>query len=209
MDDRPTLRHRVRLQTAAEIEAASFALFAEHGFEATTVEQIAARVGISPRTFFRYFPTKEAVVFAHHEGELARFRQALADQPASMPPVEKVFAAMSQSASPWPAAHGRERQRLIQREPALRAHEARLGEELEDVVAAEIAASCGGGADGRLHAAIVAGAIFGGLRGARRGWTHAPLRSPHDLFAAAQEVLAGMAGNATPRDSTPTPDRGS
>ncbi|MEU8821218.1 TetR family transcriptional regulator [Actinoplanes sp. NPDC048796] len=53
------LRERRRLATQAEIEAVALELFSERGSERTTVEDIAAAAGVSQRTFFRYFPTKE------------------------------------------------------------------------------------------------------------------------------------------------------
>ena len=57
------LRERRRRATTAEIEAAAFDLFDRFGSEHTTVDEIAAAAGVSPRTFFRYFPTKEDAVF--------------------------------------------------------------------------------------------------------------------------------------------------
>ncbi|XVU28462.1 TetR family transcriptional regulator [Actinoplanes sp. CA-054009] len=53
------LRERRRLATQAEIEAVALELFGERGSERTTVEDIATAAGVSQRTFFRYFPTKE------------------------------------------------------------------------------------------------------------------------------------------------------
>ncbi|SHN39261.1 TetR family transcriptional regulator [Cryptosporangium aurantiacum] len=62
MSDITDLRWRRRQTTSAEIEAAAFDLFTRHGSEHTTVDDIAAVAGVSPRTFFRYFPTKEDAV---------------------------------------------------------------------------------------------------------------------------------------------------
>ncbi|WP_024802427.1 TetR family transcriptional regulator [Nocardia sp. BMG51109] len=53
-------------------------LFAEKGYEATTVDEIAEAAGISRRTFFRQFRSKEDVVFADHEAQLAQARAYLA-----------------------------------------------------------------------------------------------------------------------------------
>jgi AcrR family transcriptional regulator len=60
----PTLgpRERRRLRTMREIQGEALRLFAEHGYERTTIEQISDAADISARTFFRYFPTKEDVV---------------------------------------------------------------------------------------------------------------------------------------------------
>ena len=52
-------------------------LFAEKGYEATTVDEIADAAGISRRTFFRQFRSKEDVVFADHESQLAQARAFL------------------------------------------------------------------------------------------------------------------------------------
>lgn len=56
------LRERQRLETLVTIHHAAVGLAREHGLHATTVEAIAARAGISRRTFFNYYPTKEDAV---------------------------------------------------------------------------------------------------------------------------------------------------
>jgi AcrR family transcriptional regulator len=54
-----SLRERQRAQIRADISFAAFRLFAEHGFDNVTTDQIASAAGISPSTFFRYTATKE------------------------------------------------------------------------------------------------------------------------------------------------------
>ena len=60
----PSLRERNRARTRQEIETAALELMEAQGYQATTVEEIARRAGVSNATFFRYFPAKEDVLFA-------------------------------------------------------------------------------------------------------------------------------------------------
>jgi TetR/AcrR family transcriptional regulator, regulator of mycofactocin system len=63
----PTRRDRRTIRTRRSIINAARDLIDEHGYHRTTVDQIADRADIAPRTFFRYFPSKEAVLFAHFD----------------------------------------------------------------------------------------------------------------------------------------------
>jgi len=58
------LRERKKIKTRKAIRREAYRLFAEHGYEATTVDRIAEAAEISPSTFFRYFPTKEDLVLS-------------------------------------------------------------------------------------------------------------------------------------------------
>ncbi|MEU6840268.1 TetR family transcriptional regulator [Streptomyces sp. NPDC046716] len=58
------LRARRRRETRAELHATTLRLAREHGFARVTVEMISKEAGVSPRTFFNYFPSKEAALFA-------------------------------------------------------------------------------------------------------------------------------------------------
>src|SRR4051794_15686579 len=76
---------RPPVTTRLEIERVALALFADRGFDATTVEDIAAAAGISRRTFFRYFASKNDVVWGRFDAELERFRATLAATPLDLP----------------------------------------------------------------------------------------------------------------------------
>ena len=85
---RPGLRSRTRQAVRAEISAQAMQLFLEHGYDATTVDQVAEAVGISRRSLFRYFPSKEDLVL----GDLSELGEEVAEElrrrPASEPPWE-------------------------------------------------------------------------------------------------------------------------
>jgi len=76
------LRERKKQQTREAIHKAAMRLFAERGFDATTIADIAAAADISPRTFFSYFASKEEAVFAKFEAAFAGFDRALRERPA-------------------------------------------------------------------------------------------------------------------------------
>ena len=59
-----SLRDRQRAQIRADIRRAAFRLFIERGYDAVTTEEIASAAGVSPRTFFRYVPTKDELLLA-------------------------------------------------------------------------------------------------------------------------------------------------
>ncbi|MDF2992726.1 MAG: transcriptional regulator [Microbacterium sp.] len=118
------LRDRRRRETAVEICAAALDLFEQKGVGGTTVDEIAARAGVSPRTFFRLAGTKEEAVFVDD----GRFADALAgtddlgaDSAALLSTLRDVFARELQLLDA--DAQARERflrvRRLIAHEPAL------------------------------------------------------------------------------------------
>ena len=103
MNAQDSLRERKKARTRASLREHALRLFREQGYQATTVEQIAAAAEVSPSTFFRYFPTKEDVViqddmdvrlfasFARQPPELgtvAALRASLREVAASFTPDE-------------------------------------------------------------------------------------------------------------------------
>src|SRR4029450_4190887 len=94
------LRERKRTRTRLMIQAEAFRLFAEKGYSETTVEEIADAAAISPRTFFRYFPTKEDVVlWDEYDPQVA---ELLAARPAEEPVAESVRAVLRQELTGLP-----------------------------------------------------------------------------------------------------------
>jgi AcrR family transcriptional regulator len=104
---------------------AAVALFAERGFEDTTVAAIAERAGLTKRTFFRYFADKREVLFAGTEVLEELFVKAVADAPAGATPLEAIgagldsIAVLFEESGDWP----RRRQAIIVANPELRERE--------------------------------------------------------------------------------------
>ncbi|MCP2339960.1 TetR family transcriptional regulator [Actinomadura rupiterrae] len=89
----PGRRERKKQATREALLDAAFRLFAEQGFEATTVEQIAEAVDVSARTFFRYFASKEDVALTSQEEQF----YAMLDEFRRRPADESVLSAMRHS----------------------------------------------------------------------------------------------------------------
>ena len=81
-----SLRDRQRAQIRADIRRAAFRLFIERGYDAVTTEEIASAAGVSPRTFFRYVPTKEELLLAPVRHGGTAIVALLEERPAAEPP---------------------------------------------------------------------------------------------------------------------------
>jgi AcrR family transcriptional regulator len=89
----PDWRQRKKNATHDRIRAAALRLFREQGYDATTVEQIAAAAGVSHMTFFRYFPAKEDVALSDSYDPL--IASVIAQTPATWPLIERIRAALA------------------------------------------------------------------------------------------------------------------
>ena len=95
----PTNRHELRRRSTHEaLRRAALKSFARKGFANVTVTELAAEAGVTERTFFRHFPTKEAVLFQDYETQLEWLAEALAQRPAT----ESLFDAVLASVAAFP-----------------------------------------------------------------------------------------------------------
>jgi AcrR family transcriptional regulator len=119
---RPGLRERKKAKTRAAIQEQAMRLFRERGYEATTVEQIAEAAEVSPSTFFRYFPTKEAVVMYDVLDPI--LIEAFRRQPPGLSPIQALRNGMREVFDALPAEDVEvmwERADLMKAVPELRA----------------------------------------------------------------------------------------
>jgi AcrR family transcriptional regulator len=191
---RPSLRERNRERVLEDISAAAQRLFMRDGFAATSVEKIAQEAGVSPRTLFRHFPSKEDVIFHRHRKAVEAMRAALAATAPEVP----VFQAIDDAAGEAFAPFVRETMGLLRREPVLLARLDELGREMERAIADFLAERAGGGEQAQRDAALLAGAIAGTMRTARHQALVAGVRWDPSSFARAWELLAPLAPDRRP-----------
>jgi len=192
----PGLRERKKQKTRWAIQEHALRLFGQQGYDATTVEQIAAAAEISPSTFFRYFKTKEDVVLQDEYDPM--IITLVEQQPAELPPIEALrralraaFAAMG----PEEKEKIHSRARLQMSVPALRA---RTYEQITAnlrMIAETMAKRIGRQPD-ELAVQVFAGACLGALLAALFAWAES---SDADLASIVDQALAQLQGGA---DST-------
>ena len=159
----PGLRELKKAKTRTEIQRQALRLFRRQGYPATTVEQIAAAAEVSQSTFFRYFPSKEDLVL--WDGYDPRFLAALREQPPELSPLSalrgatrSVFGRMT----PEERALERDRGRLINTVPELRARSLDLGLQSVEVLAEGFAERVGRSASD-FEVRNLVGAVMGAM----------------------------------------------
>lgn len=200
------LRERKKLATRQALEETALRLFAEKGFDQVTVEEIAEAVGVSSRTFFRYFGSKEDLVLRPMLEVRPVLEAALAELPADEPVLEALRRALARLAHHL-AALGPElarRSSIIRATPVLAARAVQVREEWRGLLV-QAAASClaaDPATDLRPH--VAAAWAMAGLSAARELWEHgAPGRDLPSLLEEAFEMLSGNLADALARK----PDR--
>ena len=84
----PGRRQAHKMRTQRALQRAALELFAKNGYDTTTTDEVAERAGVSPRTFFRYFPTKESVLFVGEYGWFQSLSKHFLEQPDALGDIE-------------------------------------------------------------------------------------------------------------------------
>lgn len=154
----------------AELEAIALRLFAERGFDAVTVEEIASTARISVRTFYRYFPAKEDVLQVKIDRHGEALRVALADRPTDEAPLHSLRLALTHTVSREDATLARQWTAVVAATPSvLRAVLGGIQLKSQRVIAEFLAARLDLPPDA-LVPTMLAAAVGGVIQAARTQW---------------------------------------
>ncbi|WP_037366623.1 acyl-CoA-like ligand-binding transcription factor [Nakamurella lactea] len=166
----PGLRERKKAKTRRALQDSALRLIAEQGYEATTVEQIAAAADVSPSTFFRYFPTKEDAVLQDEYDPM--LLAAIQHQRADLAPLDATRAALRET---FRAIDAADRDKVYQRVqlalgvPAVRARMMDGMDAAERLFAEGLAERLGRDADD-FDIAVTVAAMTAAMTAALRRW---------------------------------------
>jgi AcrR family transcriptional regulator len=183
------LQSRKRARIRRELTATALALFEANGYEETTVEEIAAAVDVSPRTFFRYFGAKEDVLFDSEEDQAAELRRLIRDCPIAATDMSALEQVMLTFANYLAQEHQSllARAVVVAENPRLVERSLRVLSSWELTLADELAAQAGmEGPD--LNLQVLAASCMGALNVAGRQWRASDGRC--SLMTVAQRALA-------------------
>ncbi|TMR95415.1 TetR family transcriptional regulator [Nonomuraea basaltis] len=164
------LRERKKEKTRLAILDAALDLFLEQGYESTTVEQIAGVVEISPRTFFRYFTSKDDLVLWFHDHGEEIMMATLADRPQDEPPFTALMHALRavlsdmEDSTPEETARFLKLRRVLDANPRLIGQSVARGAETERRLAEVVAARRGTDPDTDQHSHLIVAFAMSTLR---------------------------------------------
>ena len=171
------LRERKKQRTRDALIRVSHELIVAHGYDDTTVDQIADAVDVSQRTFFRYFSSKEEVVFALQDETESHFYEAVRERPAHESPVRALRNALDASwdsigeaiAEVVPIGVHMRMWQVIETTPALLAVHMRRSTEMEERLA-EVFTDREGLSPSDPRPRVLTASFSGVMRAAGRRW---------------------------------------
>jgi AcrR family transcriptional regulator len=166
------LRERKKLETRAALQDAALRLAVEAGPDKVTIEAVAEAAGVSPRTFFNYFPSKDDAIIGVPASSASTLLTELRSRPGDEPPlvalretIRASIARLQEDPDRWAL-----RTQLVQRYPDLGARFASRMTELEHELAAELARRTGLDPGRDVYPAAAVGAVMGCVRAAMTLW---------------------------------------
>ncbi len=177
------IRERTRRLAQTELTSVAQELFLKNGYEATTVDQIAAAAGMSKRTFFRYFPSKDDLVIGKYDLFGDRLADALDARPADEPVWESLRRVFDLTLDYVQDDHQRARndsmERIVQSTPQLTARYLEKMQRIQSLLIGRVAARLGvNTATSDPRPAAIVGAAFACMHAARASWLESNQSAP-------------------------------
>ncbi|MBF6207919.1 TetR family transcriptional regulator [Streptomyces gardneri] len=193
---RQSLRDRQRSAARDEIQRVALALFVERGFDAVSISDIAAEVGVAHRTFYRHFPSKEDVVLNVLDDFAPAIHTSLRRHPSGQPPWKVLHGAFEEATRTGPAV-GVAIVRMIHETPRLRAVYSERQRQWEAMVAEVLAERMNVDPDIDPRPGLWATMAFDiltrtTLENAMRNSSYEPLRNLEQRFRQAEEFFSGI-----------------
>ncbi len=191
------LRQRKKDSSRRAIEDAAWELFAEQGYEETSINDIAERANVAPRTFFRYFPTKEAVMYPQFDELLESVRNEFHKRPIDEPVITSLFESFEVLGGSLEGEASRARARMEmmkrpgQKPPGTEYFRTRLAETTAELVLERE----GDSEDARMRARLASGVVSLLIDTAHNCWIEAGAHEPlHDVGDRCRQVMGDMIG---------------
>ncbi len=165
------LRERKRQQTLQRITDVAMRLFAERGYNETTVEAVAEAAEISQRGFFHYFASKEDILASWQAGIPALLDASIMAQPEGMPPLQMLRQALGHMPDAFDQQQARTINRVIRGSEQLRASNNAKMMRLEQVAFEALCVRFGNGQD-RASLRMIAMVAVGAVRVALDEWSN-------------------------------------
>src|SRR5258705_11587240 len=193
MNQQPGLRERKKQRTRETIARAAHELFAERGYHATTLPDIAEAADVSTRTIFAYFPSKEDIICSDFPMMKEALAQAVAERPEGQEALETVREFILSSHEMEKSELDEDLNACIHSDETLRSHlRPRIGQ-LEDLIAAAIAKDLGAPADDLRPHLVAASLTAAFILLAERGDSKAK-PSREEVAAAIDPVMSFLRG---------------
>jgi AcrR family transcriptional regulator len=208
-----SLRERKKLATRRLLRCAALDLVAERGLTNVTVEDIAEAAEVSPRTFFNYFPSKEAALFGGDPERAAKLREGVANGAPGKPALDALRAVLAEDSEAIAdelrslggnPADWLRRMRVARTDPHVRAAQAAQMAMIERSIAEGLAARLGADQETDPYPGVLAAAAVGVVRACLTFWAGAGGAMPLGqlIDQAFQALAAGLPENSDLRRIT-------
>jgi AcrR family transcriptional regulator len=200
---RPPGRRELKKQRTREaIALAARELFLSKGFDETTVDEVAEASGVSRRTVFRYYPTKESMVFPERSGRIERFQELMLHELArANDPREAVRRSCLEMVSVYEESVDEllAQHELVSVVPGLEILDATFDKAWEDTLVDALTARMDEGSDEARRERLRAGALIGVIRAVFDEWFTSG--GELDLTPITEEALAMVLGPRPDEDA--------